>query len=209
MHIQVCHTSSHPTVCKQEVHFKKRLKTFKPLGSANGDGAGEGKNSRQRRNLQARKRRFSGKILKSGPLRVHFQLSGAKIREFVGNTDIKFIPWQHTNTLFKLGWLPTKIRRRVHVKSKLTTLSEGKWNGEKLPCPSPHSPESLFTGYRNPNVLPNPDQPLKEQGFWSPTPQLTGTSAHVKLTTIWARGVTAKWGHQKQKPPKVEAKACH
>ena len=27
----------------QEVHFKKRLKTFKPLGSANGDGAGEGK----------------------------------------------------------------------------------------------------------------------------------------------------------------------
>ena len=48
MHIQVCHTSSHTTVCKQEVHFKKRLKTFKPLGSANGDGAGEGKNSRQR-----------------------------------------------------------------------------------------------------------------------------------------------------------------
>ena len=47
MHIQVCHTSSHTTVCKQEVHFKKRLKTFKPLGSANGDGAGEGKNSRK------------------------------------------------------------------------------------------------------------------------------------------------------------------
>ena len=69
MHIQVCHTSSHTTVCKQEVHFKKRLKTFKPLGSANGDGAGEGKNSRKRRNLQARKRRFFGKILKSGPLR--------------------------------------------------------------------------------------------------------------------------------------------
>ena len=92
MHIQVCHTSSHTTVCKQEVHFKKRLKTFKPLGSANGDGAGEGKNSRQRRNLQARKRRFSGKILKSGPLRVHFQLSGAKIRGFVEYTDIKFIP---------------------------------------------------------------------------------------------------------------------
>ena len=77
-------------MCKQEVHFKKRLKTFKPLGSANGDGAGEGKNSRQRRNLQARKN--SGKILKSGPLRVHFQLSGAKIRGFVENTDIKFIP---------------------------------------------------------------------------------------------------------------------
>ena len=91
MHIQVCHTSSHTTVCKQEVHFKKRLKTFKPLGSANGDGAGEGKNSRQRRNLQARKRRFSGKILKSGPLRVHFQLSEAKIRGFVQNTDITFI----------------------------------------------------------------------------------------------------------------------
>ena len=63
MHIQVCHTSSHTTVCKQEVHFKKRLKAFRPLGSANGDGAGEGKNSRQRRNLQARKQRVSGKIL--------------------------------------------------------------------------------------------------------------------------------------------------
>ena len=117
-------------MCKQEVHFKKRLKTFKPLGSANGDGAGEGINSRQRRNLQARKRRVSGKILaceqallfgqvkqvslarsrearfacpngracsqarkilKSGPLRVHFQLSGTKIRGFVQNTDITFI----------------------------------------------------------------------------------------------------------------------
>ena len=78
-------------MCKREVHFKKRLKTFKPVGSDNGDGAGEGKNSRQRRNLQARKRRVSGKILKSGPLNVHFQLSGAQIRGFVQNTDITFI----------------------------------------------------------------------------------------------------------------------
>ena len=78
-------------MCKQGVHFKKRLKTFKPLGSANGNGAGEGKNSRQRRNWQAQKRRVSGKILKSGPLRVHFQLSEAKIRGFVQNTDIPFI----------------------------------------------------------------------------------------------------------------------
>ena len=78
-------------MCKQEVHFKKRLKAFRPLGSANGDGAGEGENSRQRGNLQARKRRVSGKILKSGPLRVHFQLSEAKIRGFVQNTDITFI----------------------------------------------------------------------------------------------------------------------
>ena len=30
----------------------------------------------------------SEKILRSGPLRVHFQHSGAKIRVFVHNTDI-------------------------------------------------------------------------------------------------------------------------
>ena len=75
----------------QEVHFRKRLKTFKPLGSTNGDGAGQGKNSRQRRNLQGRQLRVSEKNWKAGPLRVHFQLSGAKIRGFVQNTDITFI----------------------------------------------------------------------------------------------------------------------
>ena len=34
---------------------------------------------------------FLEKNLKSGPLKVHFQLSEAKIRGFVQNTDITFI----------------------------------------------------------------------------------------------------------------------
>ena len=34
------------------------------------------------------KSQVSGKILKSGPLRMHFQHSGAKIRVFEQNTDI-------------------------------------------------------------------------------------------------------------------------
>ena len=36
----------------------------------------------------AAKARVSGKILKSEPLRMHFQHSGAKIRVFEQNTDI-------------------------------------------------------------------------------------------------------------------------
>ena len=40
-----------------------------------------------RKNLAA-KVRVSGKILKSGPLRIHFQHFGAKIRVFEQNTDI-------------------------------------------------------------------------------------------------------------------------
>ena len=44
-----------------------------------------------------------GKILKSGPLTMHFQHSGAKIRVFEQNTDIIefgfFIQQQHMNTL--------------------------------------------------------------------------------------------------------------
>ena len=86
----------------QEVHFKKRLKTFQPLGSANGDDAQEGKNSRQRRNLQARKLRVSGKIVKSGPLRVHFHLSRAQTSHLFGDsTRIPYLNWG--NLVRKLG----------------------------------------------------------------------------------------------------------
>ena len=44
--------------------------------------------SRWRRKKLVVKSQVSGKILKSGPLRMHFQHSGAKIRVFEQNTDI-------------------------------------------------------------------------------------------------------------------------
>ena len=77
--------------------------TFLVGGKSFGKG-GEGKNVKRRHNLAP----VSGKILKSGPLRMHFQHSRAKIRVFEQNTDIIkfwlfFIRWQHMNTLFKLG----------------------------------------------------------------------------------------------------------
>ena len=42
----------------------------------------------QRRDLQALKAQTSGKNLKTGPLRMYFQHSGAKFRVFEQNTDI-------------------------------------------------------------------------------------------------------------------------
>ena len=61
-----------------------------------------GKNLWQRCNLQAPKAQVSGKIVKSGPLRMLLQHSGTKIRVSEQNTDIIklfgfFIQWQHMN----------------------------------------------------------------------------------------------------------------
>lgn len=52
-------------------------------------------------------RKFLGKKMKSGPLRMHVHHSGAKIKGCEQNTDITnfdfFIRLQRVNTLFKLG----------------------------------------------------------------------------------------------------------
>ena len=63
----------------------------------------EEKNSRQRRNLRAQVLEKN----ETGPLRMHFHHSGAKIKGCEQNTDIInsdfFIRLQRVNTLFKLG----------------------------------------------------------------------------------------------------------
>ena len=131
----------------QEVHFKKRLKTFKPLGSANGDGAGEGKNSRQRRNLQVRKLRVSGKILKSGPLRVHFQLSRAQTSHLFGDsTRICYLNWG--NLVRKLGG---EFTRRGNERGKSSHVPHHVLRGAcllaiRIQSPPPPRPTSKETG---------------------------------------------------------------
>ena len=52
----------------QEVHFRKRLKTFKPLGSTNGDGAGEGKTRGKGETCKGESCEFLKKIGKLGLL---------------------------------------------------------------------------------------------------------------------------------------------
>ena len=67
-----------------------------------------------------------------------------------------------------------------------------------------------FVYWLSGSKCPPPPRPTsKETGVLISHPSIKGDIAHVKLTTIWARGATVKWGHQKQKPPKEEAKACH
>ena len=50
-----------------------------------------------------------GKILKSGPLRMHFQHSGAKIRVFEQNTDIIKFWFFHSVTLLNWGNLQREV----------------------------------------------------------------------------------------------------
>ena len=78
---------------------------------------GEGKNLQQRRDLSARK------ILTSGPLRMHYPHSGAKIRVFEQNTDIiKF--WlfysltAHEYSTVKLKISPSKYKPPNPVTQK-------------------------------------------------------------------------------------------
>ena len=60
--------------------------------------------SRWRRKKLVVKSQVSGKFLKSGPLRMHFQHSGAKIRVFEQNTDIiKF--WLFSSVTLRMNTL--------------------------------------------------------------------------------------------------------
>ena len=67
------------------------------------------KNSWQRSNLPAPKALVTGKILKSGALRMHFQHSGAKSRVFEQNTDIIKFWLFYSVTLLNWGNLQREV----------------------------------------------------------------------------------------------------
>ena len=74
---------------KYILHFNPRSSIRFYLGGKSFGVGRERKNLRQRPTCERQKCTFLEKILKSGPLRMHFQHSGAKIRMFEQNTDIK------------------------------------------------------------------------------------------------------------------------
>ena len=77
---------------KYILHFNPRFSIRLYLGGKRFGIGGEGKKLQQTSTCECQRCKFLEKISKSGPLRMHFQHSGAKIRVFEQNT---FRRWVH------------------------------------------------------------------------------------------------------------------
>ena len=78
-------------LCRKYIlHFNTRFSIRFYLGGKSFGIGEEGKKLWQRPTCERQSCKFLEKILKSGPLRMHFQHSGAKMRVFEQNRDIKF-----------------------------------------------------------------------------------------------------------------------
>ena len=75
---------------KYTLHFNPRFSIRFYLGGKSFAVGGEGKKLQQTPTCEHQRCKFLEKILKSGPLTMHFQHSGTKIRVFEQHTDIKF-----------------------------------------------------------------------------------------------------------------------